>query len=76
MREYFRLILCRIMEPRGRPCVLVLATHGFPLLSAMALGSIWYLWRRQINEVILLVVPVAGYVMIFGTQKMFVERNL
>lgn len=60
--------------PTMRACFL--ATHGFPLLSAMALGSIWYLWRRRINEVILLLVPVAGYVMLFGTQKMFVERNL
>jgi hypothetical protein len=60
--------------PTMRACFL--ATHGFPLLSAMALGSIWYLWQRRVKEVIFLVVPVAGYVVLFGAQKMFVERNL
>jgi hypothetical protein len=60
--------------PTMRACFL--ATQGLPLLTAMALGIARCCLRRRFNEIVLLVLPVAGFVFLFGTQKMFVERNL
>lgn len=42
----------------------------------MALGVAWCCWRRRLNEIVLLVLPVVSFVFLFGMQKMFVERNL
>jgi hypothetical protein len=52
------------------------ATHGWPLLVAALAGGLWCVWRREVRAAGLLLLPLLAAICLFGSQRVFFERNL